>query len=104
MITPEERDHLHPVSQLHAGPPTAGRWSGCPGRHAALRFAMAPWFAPEVAARREPVVTAIAEEAAGERIAASTRGPFDAYHDYALPPVGAVGGLADSSWVSRRRR
>jgi len=90
MITPEERDHLHPVSSF-VWATDRRTLSGCPGRHAALRSAMAPWFAPEAAARREPVVTAIAEEAAGAIAAAA--GPFDAYHDYALPV--AVGYLAD---------
>ena len=48
MITVEQRDHLHPVSSF-VWATDRRTLSGCPGRHAALRSAMAPWFAPETA-------------------------------------------------------
>jgi cytochrome P450 len=82
MITPEERDHLHPVSSF-VWATDRRTVSGCPGRHAALRSAMAPWFAPDAATRRAPVVARIAEESVAGVAAAD--GPFDLYHDYTLP-------------------
>jgi cytochrome P450 len=90
MITPEERDHLHPVSSF-VWATDRRTVSGCPGRHAALRSAMAPWFAPDAATRRAPVAAAIAEEAAAGIGAADE--PFDLYHDYTLPV--AVAHLSD---------
>jgi cytochrome P450 len=79
LLTPEQRDHLHPVSSF-VWATDRRTLSGCPGRHAALRSAMAPWFAPETARR----LTGKAEEIASG-IAAGLGEAFDAYHDYALP-------------------
>lgn len=88
LVTPEQRPHLHPVScfvwatdRLTLG--------GRPGRHAALRSLMAPWFTPQEAAARQDAAGA-ACAAAAARLAG---GPFDLYRDYALPA--AVGYLAD---------
>jgi len=88
MLTPEQRDHLHPVS-CFVWATDRKRISGCPGRHAALRTAMAPWFTVRDAADRQR-----SARTACERIVADTAdGPFDVYGDYALPLV--VGYLAD---------
>ena len=89
LLTPEQRDRLHPVSSF-VWATDRKTLSGCPGRHAALRSAMAPWFAAETATRR----AAAAEEIASGFVAGCAAGDaFDAYHDYALPV--AVAYLAD---------
>lgn len=81
LLTPDQRDRLHPVSSFVWATDRL-TLSGCPGRHAALRSAMAPWFTPETAASR----TGVAEEiASGFADGAAAGGTFDAYHDYALP-------------------
>ena len=85
MITVEERDHLHPVSSF-VWATDRRTLSGCPGRHAALRSAMAPWFAVETATRRAPVAADLLAKPAAA-------GAFDVYHDYTLPV--AVTYLAD---------
>jgi cytochrome P450 len=89
MVTPEQRDHLHPVSSF-VWATDRRTVSGCPGRHAGLRSAMAPWFGVETAARRAPVAADIAADLLAEPAAA---GAFDLYHDYTLPV--AVTYLAD---------
>lgn len=88
MLTDEQRARLHPVScfvwatdRLTVG--------GCPGRHAALRSLMAPWFTPQAAAARQAGARAACARAA-DRLSG---GPFDLYGDYALPV--AVDYLAD---------
>ena len=43
LLTPEQREHLHPVSSF-VWATDRRTLSGCPGRHAALRSAMAPWL------------------------------------------------------------
>jgi len=84
MLTPGLREQLHPVS-CFVWATDRSTLSGRPGRHAALRSVMAPWFATPQAAGRQ---------AACERIAAlQVEGPFDVYGDYAIPVV--VGYLAD---------
>jgi cytochrome P450 len=87
MLTQEQRGRLHPVS-CFVWATDRTTMSGLPGRHAALRAAMAPWFAEAAAAGRAGAVQAAAEVAA-ERVAGR---PFDVYGDYALPL--AVGHLA----------
>jgi oxidation protein CepF/oxidation protein CepG len=81
LITAEQRDDLHPVSSF-VWATDRRTLSGRPGRHAALRSAMAPWFAVENATRLTAAAEAIASEAADE---CTSGGSFDAYHDYALP-------------------
>src|SRR3954453_10044144 len=89
MITPEQRDHLHPVSTF-VWATDRRTLSGCPGRHAALRSAMAPWFTAESAAARATTAAEIADM----HLEAHTAGAsFDVYLDYALPT--AVTYLAD---------
>ena len=44
MVTPDDRDRLHPVSAF-VWATDRRTMSGCPGRHGALRTAMAPWRA-----------------------------------------------------------
>jgi cytochrome P450 len=90
MISVEERAHLHPVSSF-VWATDRRTLSGCPGRHAGLRSAMAPWFAPDTAARREPVVARIAE--ASVAALSGVAGTFDLYHDCTLPV--AVAALGD---------
>jgi cytochrome P450 len=88
MLTAEQRDRLHPVSAF-VWATDRKTLSGCPGRHAALRSVMAPWFTPQEAdARQGPVRAACARLAARH-----ADHPFDVYHDYALPVVVAY--LAD---------
>ena len=89
MLSAEQRDHVHPVSSF-VWATDRRTLSGCPGRHAALRSAMAPWFAVETATRRASVAADIATELLAAPVAA---GEFDAYHDYTLPV--AVTYLAD---------
>jgi cytochrome P450 len=87
MLSPEQRDHLHPVSSF-VWATDRRTMSGCPGRHAALRAVMAPWFAPQAV-----VECRSAARAACARIAGLGDGPFDLFGDYALPLVVAY--LAD---------
>lgn len=88
LLTDEQRARLHPVS-CFVWATDRLTISGCPGRHAALRSLMAPWFTPqEAAARQGPARAACARAAA--RL---TDRPFDLYADYALPM--AVDYLAD---------
>ena len=88
MLTAEQRDRLHPVSAF-VWATDRRTLSGCPGRHAALRSLMAPWFTPQDAASRQAGV-----RATGERLATQLADrPFELHHDYAKPLV--VGYLAD---------
>jgi cytochrome P450 len=81
MLTPDQRDHLHPVSSF-VWATDRRTISGCPGRHAALRTVMAPWFSTQDVADR----AASAESACRRRLARTDR-PFDVFGDYALPLV-----------------
>ena len=93
MLTPDQRDRLHPVSSF-VWATDRRTLSGCPGRHTALRSAMAPWFAVDSATSRAPVAAEIAAELLDARTEAHTAGgAFDVYLDYALPM--AVTYLAD---------
>ena len=93
LLTPEERDRLHPVSSF-VWATDRRTLSGCPGRHAALRSAMAPWFAPETAAGRAGRAAEIASAVLTDGVEdGAESGAFDAYHDYALPAAEAY--LAD---------
>ena len=81
-MTPEDRDRLHPVSAF-VWATDRRTMSGCPGRHGALRTAMAPWFTASAAAARR-------DDDAGARPRRWPRSPagaFDLYHDYAMPVV-----------------
>jgi cytochrome P450 len=80
-LSPAERAHLHPVSSF-VWATDRFTLSGCPGRHAGLRSAMAPWFTPHEAADRQP-----AARLDCERRAAELGGSFDVFDDYALPVV-----------------
>lgn len=82
MLTPEQRDHLHPVSSF-VWATDRRTLSGCPGRHAALRAVMAPWFGARDVAEHRPSMVAACEPVA-DRVADE---PFDVYADYALPLV-----------------
>jgi cytochrome P450 len=82
MLSPGRRERLHPVSAF-VWATDRRTLSGCPGRHAALRSLMAPWFAPGAAAERQDEARA----AAGRIAAAATDRPFDVHHDYAMPLV-----------------
>ena len=90
MLTPEQRDHLHPVSSF-VWATDRRTLSGCPGRHAALRSAMAPWFARRDGHAPRPVGRGASPRSCSPTPAAA--GAFDLYHDYALPV--AVAYLAD---------
>ncbi len=81
MLTPEERDRLHPVSAF-VWATDRRTISGCPGRHGALRTLMAPWFTATAVAERQP-----SARAACTRLVTETDRPFDVFHDYALPLV-----------------
>lgn len=81
MLGSAERARLHPVSSFvwATDRMTVG---GCPGRHAALRSAMAPWLAAREAERRRPT------QLVHDLLAALQDGPpVDLYHDYAMPVV-----------------
>jgi cytochrome P450 len=80
-VTPEERDRLHPVSAF-VWATDRRTMSGCPGRHGALRTAMAPWFTASAAGARRDTTRATAEA-----LAPAPGTPFDVYHDYAVPVV-----------------
>jgi cytochrome P450 len=80
-VTPEERDRLHPVSAF-VWATDRRTMSGCPGRHGALRTAMAPWFTASAAIARRDTT-----RAAAEALAPEPGRPFDLYHDYAVPVV-----------------
>jgi cytochrome P450 len=81
MLTPEQRDHLHPVSSF-VWATDRKTISGCPGRHAALRSVMAPWFNPQEVANQHR-----AAQAACASTSTEPGRPFDVYGDYALPLV-----------------
>ena len=82
MLTPGLRDRLHPVSSFVWG--TDRRTlSGCPGRHAALRSVMAPWFGIQEAGARQAAARATCETIAERWLDR----PFDVYGDVALPLV-----------------
>ena len=82
MLTATQRDRLHPVS-CFVWATDRTTMSGCPGRHAALRAAMAPWFAAtEADGLGGAAHTAC--EAAAARVAGR---PFDVFDDYAMPLV-----------------
>lgn len=81
MLTPEERDRLHPVSAF-VWATDRKTLSGCPGRHGPLRTLMAPWFTASAVAERQPSAVAACAAPAEE-----IDGPFDVYSDYALPAV-----------------
>jgi cytochrome P450 len=91
MLTPEQRDHLHPVSSF-VWATDRRTISGCPGRHAGLRAVMAPWFSPQAVATREQSARAACEPVA-QQIDRRTDRPFDVFGDYTLPVVVAY--LAD---------
>ena len=77
-----DADRLHPVSAF-VWATDRRTLSGCPGRHAALRSLMAPWFTPHDADARQPAARAVAE-----RVAAGLAGrAFELHHDYAKPVV-----------------
>jgi len=57
--------------------------SGCPGRHAALRSVMAPWFGIQEAGARQAAARATCETIAERWLDR----PFDVYGDVALPLV-----------------
>lgn len=79
MVTPEERDRLHPVSSF-VWATDRRTLSGCAGRHVALRTVMASWFGMGEAEARRP--TALVRDA----LPAPSEGSLlDLYHDYAMP-------------------
>ena len=80
-VSPADRDRLHPVSAF-VWATDRRTMSGCPGRHGALRTAMASWFTASAATARRDATRATAGALAPEPGA-----PFDVYHDYALPVV-----------------
>lgn len=87
-VTSDVSDLVGPQQRVH--PVSAFVWAtdrltigGCPGRHAGLRSAMAPWMAAEAVEQRRR-----AAHAASSRHAARVSGrPFDVYADYAEPLV-----------------
>jgi cytochrome P450 len=80
-VSAADRDRLHPVSAFVWG--TDRRtMSGCPGRHGALRSAMAPWFTASAAAARRATT-----RGAAEALAPAPGRAFDLYHDFAIPVV-----------------
>ena len=93
LVTAEQRDRIHPVAAF-VWATDRRTLSGCPGRHAALRSLMAPWFTPEDAAARQPAARAVAERV----VAGLADRPFELHHDYAKPVV--VRYLAD--WLGVR--
>ena len=80
-VTPAERDRLHPVSAF-VWATDRRTMSGCPGRHGALRTAMAPWFTASAAIARRGRT-----RSAAEALAPEPGRSCDVYHDYALPVV-----------------
>ena len=82
LLTPETRGRVHPVSAFVWA---TDRWtiSGCPGRHAALRAVMAPWFTASQATDRQQAARRVAERI----LAANPEGPCDVHDDYVLPVV-----------------
>jgi cytochrome P450 len=80
-VSAADRERLHPVSAFVWG--TDRRtMSGCPGRHGALRTAMAPWFTASAAAARRATT-----RGAAEALAPAPGRAFDLYHDFAIPVV-----------------
>ncbi len=86
VLPPEQHELRHPVAAF-VWATDRRRIDGCPGRHAALRGAMAPWFA---AADAGPRADAARESC--ERGLPEPGRPFDVFGDYALPL--AVGYMA----------
>ena len=81
MVAADHRDRLHPVSAFVWG--TDRRTiSGCPGRHRALRTAMAPWLTASAALARREVTFRVAEA-----LAPGPGQAFDLFDDYAMPVV-----------------
>jgi cytochrome P450 len=80
MLPPEQYDHVHPVSAF-VWATDRMTISGCPGRHHALRTAMAPWFTASEAASRQGAARRECVRLAAREIGR----PFDVYGDYALP-------------------
>ena len=98
MITPEQRDHLHPVSSF-VWATDRRTLSGCPGRHAALRSAMAPWFAPRDGRAPRAGRHAHRRRAARGPAAAGGRSTSTTTTRCRSPsPISPTG------WASRRRR
>ena len=84
---------MHPVSAF-VWATDRRTLSGCPGRHAALRSVMAPWFTPQEADSRQAAV-----RAAAERLAAQLADrPFDA-----LPRLRQAAGRGLSGRLARDR-
>jgi cytochrome P450 len=81
MLTPEERERLHPVSAF-VWATDRKTISGCPGRHGRLRTLMAPWFTASAVAAQQPLASAVCT-----RLVEGIDGPFDVHNDYALPAV-----------------
>jgi cytochrome P450 len=87
-VTSDVSDLVGPGQRVH--PVSAFVWAtdrltigGCPGRHAGLRSAMAPWLGAEAVEQRQRDAGAICSRHAA-RICGR---PFDLYADYAEPVV-----------------
>ncbi|MCO1659875.1 cytochrome P450 [Pseudonocardia humida] len=87
-VTSDVSDLVGPGQRVH--PVSAFVWAtdrltigGCPGRHAALRSAMAPWMGAEAVEQRHRD----ARDACGRHAAQLAGRPFDVYADYAEPLV-----------------
>jgi len=80
-VSAEDRERLHPVSAF-VWATDRRTMSGCPGRHGALRTAMAPWFTASAAAARRATT-----RGAAEALAPAPGSAFDLYHDFAMPVV-----------------
>jgi pikromycin synthase len=80
-VSAEDRERLHPVSAF-VWATDRRTMSGCPGRHAALRTAMASWFTASAAAARRATTRSTAEA-----LVPVPGWAFDVYHDYAVPVV-----------------
>ena len=70
-VSAADRERLHPVSAF-VWATDRRTMSGCPGRHGALRTAMAPWFTASAAAARRATTRAAAEARPRRRAAPST--------------------------------
>jgi len=80
-VSAEDRERLHPVSAF-VWATDRRTMSGCPGRHGALRTAMASWFTASAAAARRATTRSTAEA-----LAPAPGQAFDLYHDFAVPVV-----------------
>jgi len=80
-VSAEDRERLHPVSAF-VWATDRRTLSGCPGRHGALRTAMAPWFSASAAAARRATTRSTAEA-----LAPAPGQAFDLYNDFAGPVV-----------------